>query len=110
MKFYVLLLFILCVLLVLTQSIYTINGNTDDGVPRNNTTSENLSFFCQLELILSLHAIFLLLDSVHTLIKFPQSYDVFMCDFINVMKICQLEFYQLYNDSHSQFDDLIFYE
>jgi hypothetical protein len=86
------------------------HGNTHDGVPRNNTVSENLNFLCQLELILSLIAIFPLLDSVHTLIKFAQSCDVFMCDFINVVKICQLEFYQLYNDSHNQFDDLTFDE
>ncbi len=84
--------------------------NTHDGVPRNNIASENLSFFCQLVLILGLHVSFPLLDSVHTLIEFAQCCDVLMCDFINVVKIFQLEFYQLYNDSHNQFDDLTFDE
>jgi len=49
--------------------------------------------FCDLELILGLHAILLLLDCVHNLIKFAQFHDVFMCDFINAMKMCRLKFY-----------------
>jgi hypothetical protein len=57
---------------------------------RSNTTNENLNFLCDLELFLGLHAIFSLLDNVHTLIKSTQSHDVFVCDFINGMKIGQL--------------------
>ncbi len=53
---------------------------------------ENLNFLCDLELILGLHAIFPILDSVHILIKFAQSFNLFTYDFINVMKICQLNF------------------
>jgi hypothetical protein len=54
---------------------------------RSNTTNENFSFLCELELIFGLHAIFSLLENVHALIKSTQSHDVFVCDFINVMKI-----------------------
>lgn len=49
-----------------------------------------MSFICELELILGLHAIFSLLENVHTLIKSTQFHDVFVCDFINVVKIDQL--------------------
>jgi hypothetical protein len=34
-----------------------------------------------------------LLDYVHSLIKIAQSHDVFMGNFINVVKMCQLELY-----------------
>jgi len=33
-----------------------------------------------------------------------------VCDFINVVKVCQLEFYWLYYDPYIKFGDLIFYE
>jgi hypothetical protein len=54
---------------------------------------------------LGLHAIVSLLDNVHTLIKSTQFHDVFVCDFINVVKSGQLQFYQLYNDPYNKFDD-----
>jgi hypothetical protein len=33
-----------------------------------------------------------------------------MCDFIDAMKICQLELYQLYSDPFNKFDDPSFDE
>jgi len=54
---------------------------------RNNTTIENLSLLCDLELILRLHAILSFLNSIHTLIKLTQSHDVFVCDFIDMVKV-----------------------
>ncbi len=45
------------------------------------------------------------LDSMHTLIKLAQSHDVFICDFIDVVKVCQLELYCLYFDPYTRFDD-----
>lgn len=48
--------------------------------------SRNL--LCDLELVLRLHEILLLLDSVYTLIKLAQSRDVFVCDFIDIVKAC----------------------
>jgi hypothetical protein len=56
-------------------------------VVKNNTAIENLSFLCDLELIFGLHAILSILDCVHTLIKFAQSCNIFVCDFIDVMRI-----------------------
>jgi hypothetical protein len=58
-----------------------------DDVVKNNTTIKNLSLLCDLELILGLHAILSLLDCVHTLIKFAQSCNIFVCDFIDVVNI-----------------------
>jgi hypothetical protein len=49
---------------------------------------ENLSLFCDLELILGLHAILPLLDYMHALIKLAKSCHVFVYDFIDVVKVC----------------------
>jgi hypothetical protein len=74
--------------------------------PNNNIVSENLSFLCDLYLIFGLHVVFPFLDLVHVLIKLAQSHDVFVCNFINVVKVCQLELYNLYFDSYTKFDDI----
>jgi len=63
-----------------------------DDFLKNNTTIEILNLLCGLELIFGLHAILPLLDCVYTLIKFAQFCIVFVCDFIDAMKICQLDF------------------
>jgi hypothetical protein len=81
-------------------------ANMHDDVLRNNIGIHNLSLFCDLELILGLHAIFPLLHCVHTLIKFVQSCDIFMCDFIDAMKIYQLEPHYSYNNIFIEFDEL----
>jgi len=52
----------------------------------NNIANENWNLFCDFELILGLHVILSLLDYLHILIKFAQSY-LFVCYFIDAMKI-----------------------
>jgi len=64
-----------------------------DDASCNSAANENLSLLCDLELIMGLLTILLLLDYVHSLIKFAQSHDMFMGDFINVVKMCQLKLY-----------------
>ncbi len=54
----------------------------------SNTITKNMNLLFDLELILGLHAILLLLDFVHTFIKLAQSHDVFVCDFIDMVKVC----------------------
>ncbi len=78
--------------------------------PQNNIVNDNLSLLCNLEPILGLHTILPLLDRVHDLIKLAQSWDIFMCDFIDTMNIFQLEFHHLYNDLYSNFFDPTFDE
>ncbi len=47
---------------------------------------------------------------MQTLIKLAQSYDVFVCYFIDGVKVCQLDFYHLYFESYTKFDDVTFDE
>lgn len=77
---------------------------------RSNTTTKNLNLFCYLELILGLHVVMSFKNSIHTLIKLAQSDDVFVCDFIDMVKVCQLDLYNLYFDPCTKFDDLTFDE
>jgi len=81
----------------------------DDAV-KINIAIENLNFLCDLELIFGLHAILSILDCVHTLIKFAQSCNIFVCDFIDVVKSTNLSFIWLYNDPYNKFDDPAFDE
>ncbi len=46
-------------------------------------------FVDYIETLLGLNAIMPLLEVVHSLIKFVQLHDVFVCDFIVVNKICE---------------------
>jgi hypothetical protein len=55
---------------------------------------------------MGLHVNFPFLDLVYVLIKLAQSHDVFVCNFIDVAKVCQLELYNLYFDSYTKFDDV----
>jgi hypothetical protein len=44
-----------------------------------------------------------LLKEVHSFIKFAQLCNMFMCDFIIAIKICEGDVYQKYCDIHSSF-------
>jgi hypothetical protein len=68
----------------------------------------NLCVLTNVKSLLGLNAITLLLEVVHSFIKFTQPCDMFVCDFIVVVKICEGIVYQIYYDIHSffQFDCL----
>ncbi len=77
---------------------------------QNNIVNDNLNLLCDLEPNLGLHTILPLLDCVHVLIKLAQSWDIFMCDFIDTMNIFQLKFHHFYNDPYSNLFDPTFDE
>jgi hypothetical protein len=66
------------------------------NVSRNNIVAINLNLFCDLELIIGLHVILPFLDFMHTLVKLTQSCDVFVCEFVDMVKVCQLDLYYFY--------------
>ncbi len=79
-------------------------------VPKSNIANENLNLLYAQDFILELHVIILLLDFVHVLIKMRQFHDVFICHFIDAMKVCQLELYQCYVKPYTKFDNPTFDE
>jgi hypothetical protein len=49
-------------------------------------------------------------SSAHTLIKYAQRWDVFICEFLDTVKLAEVELYQLYVNPFYKYDDLAFNE
>ncbi len=56
---------------------------------RSDVVKKNLKSLCDVEIILGLPCILPLLECVHALIKVVQGKDVFVCDFVEVVKGAQ---------------------
>ena len=63
----------------------------------------NLSFPQDFQVLLTLSALLPLLRSVHSLIKFAQSREVFICDYVATIQICISELQAFYCDESSMF-------
>jgi len=71
-------------------------------------TKFNLCLLTNVKTLLGLNVIMPLLEIVHSLIKFSQLCDVFVCAFIAVMKICERDVYQMYYDNQYDFQGDVF--
>jgi len=71
--------------------------------PTNQQAMLNYEHLCDIHILLGLACILPLLESVHALIKFAQSKDVFECDLVVPIKDCQGDVYNMYYDSTSKF-------
>ncbi len=68
----------------------------------------SLSLFTDVETLLGLNAMMPLLKAVHSLIKFAQLKDVFVYDFIIIVKICERDVYRMFYDSQFSFEGDVF--
>ncbi len=75
----------------------------------NEATRSNLQKLLDLELIFGLHSILSLLELVHNLIKYTQGKDVYICDFVEAIKMCRVKIYELYIDHECKFKDEAFH-
>jgi hypothetical protein len=66
--------------------------------PTMLSTKSILSLLIDVETLLSLNAMMLMLKAIHSLIMFAQLKDVFVYDFISLMKICEGEVYYMFCD------------
>ena len=64
---------------------------------------ENYDILVDVEVLLSLMYFMPLLNAIHCLIKFLQSQDVFICDFLQVVKVCHSELAYKYIDGATAF-------
>ncbi len=60
----------------------------------NLATKANLDLLCDVETFLGLTYIIPLLEFVQSLSKFGQTHDVFTCDFVRVVKVCEDDLYK----------------
>jgi uncharacterized membrane protein len=63
----------------------------------------NLNLLCGLHMLLGLFCLLPLLEVVHALIKFAQGRDIFICDFVVAVKICQVDLCMMYSDPSSNY-------
>jgi len=68
----------------------------------------NFSFFLDIEVIFSLALLILMLNVVHSLIKLIQARDIFVCDFMQSIKIYQVELGRMFIDPSSVFSRMEF--
>ncbi len=78
------------------------------GAPTIASAKSNFCLMTSVKMLLGLKAIMPLLEEVHSLIKFSQLHDVFICDFIATMKICEMDVYMMYYDNHYYFQGDVF--
>jgi hypothetical protein len=71
--------------------------------PTNQQAMLNYEHLCDIHILLGFVCILPLLKSVHVLIKFAQSRDVFVCDLVVAIKDCQGDVYSMYYDQISKF-------
>jgi hypothetical protein len=69
-----------------------------------------MDLYDDLDVLLSLACILPILEIVHSLIKFFQGNDNFICDFVSVVKIYQPQLYSLFVDPTTKFQVEMFYE
>jgi len=63
----------------------------------------NYEHFCDIHILFGLACIFPLLEFVHALIKFAQFRNLFACDLVATIKLCQSDVYNMYYDQTSKF-------
>ncbi len=69
----------------------------------SNFVLTNLGLLCEIHLLLGLACVLPLMESMQSLFKFAHKKDIFICDFITMMKVCQDQLYTLYHDIASSF-------
>ena len=74
---------------------------------KESKVAHNLSSFCDVHTLLAFPCKILLLESVDSLIKFAQSPNAFVNDYVATIKICQTEIYEMCVDTSMPFSPLI---
>jgi hypothetical protein len=67
------------------------------------SAKHNCDLLCDVAMLLVLPCVLPLLECVNELMKFAQSRDVFIFDYIAAVKICQADLYMMYMDSETSF-------
>ncbi len=71
--------------------------------PTNQQAELNYEKLCDFQVLLGLSCILPLLESIHALVKFAQMKDVYVCDLVAAIKVCQGDIYMMYCDQTSKF-------
>lgn len=83
-------------------------GKKDKGLMK--LASKNLAYLCDFRIVLGLAGLLPMLRSVHSLIKFSQSREVFVCDYVAAIQICVAEVQAMYVDEVTAFKQDLFWD
>jgi hypothetical protein len=75
------------------------------GQRSNAGAGDNFDMLVDVEVLLSLACFIPLLDAVHYLAKFFQARDIFICDFMQAIKVCQDELARKFIDGATAFGE-----
>jgi hypothetical protein len=83
-------------------------------VPRDkklvNLAKKNLAFLSDIQILLGLSGLLPLLRCVHSLMKFSQGRDIFVCDYMAAIQVCISEITAFYIDDTTAFSQDIFWD
>ena len=79
-----------------------------EDAPKESAAKKNLRLLLDVTMLFSLPCILPMLEYVQSLINFSQTRNVFISDFIVVVRICEGELYMMYCDSSSSFQPMHF--
>ncbi len=74
-----------------------------EDLPINHVATTNYELFCDVETMMGLTCVLLMLEVVQSLNKLAQNRDCFICDFVAIMKLTQIDLYNLYVDLKCHF-------
>jgi hypothetical protein len=63
----------------------------------------NLDLLYDLHMLLGLLCLLPLLEAMHALIKFVEGKDIFICDVVAIVKICQADLYMMYSNTSNNY-------
>ncbi len=69
-------------------------------------TKTTIELLCDVVVVMGFTCIMPVLEIVHEIIKFVQSCNTFVCDFVEAMNMCCVYFYSLYCDLKKRYIDL----
>lgn len=78
--------------------------------PTLKTAQTNLEFLVDVQTLLGLACLMPMLEEINRFIKFAQSRNIFVCDFVAALRHCQTELFTHYQDARTAFESDIFYD
>jgi hypothetical protein len=79
-----------------------------EDLPINHVVATNYELLCDVEIVMGLTCVLPMLEEVQNLNKLAQNIDCFICDFVVVMKLIQVDLYKVYVDPKCHFSHVQF--
>jgi hypothetical protein len=74
-----------------------------EDLPTNHVVATNYELFCDVQMVMGLTCVWPMLEGVQSLSKLVQNKDCFICDFVVVVELTQVDLHNLYVDLECHF-------